>query len=96
MTATQSAQPVFIAFQANNDTRPIIDAILQDNPQAVLNEMPAMVKIDCPGRLVIKRETVEEKLGREFDLQEIQINMISLAGEIDETDDEFVLFWQAS
>ncbi|WP_269619623.1 MmoB/DmpM family protein [Zhongshania sp. BJYM1] len=88
-----SKQPVFIAFQANNDTLPIIDAISEDNPNAVVTEMPAMVKIDCPGRLVIKRESIEEKMGREFNLQELQINLISLSGEIDEDDDEFTLFW---
>lgn len=94
MLDTTSKQPVFIAFQANNETLPIIDAIECDNPEAIVNHLPAMVKIDCPGKLVIKRESVEERLGREFDLQEIHINMISLGGEIDETDEEFVIFWQ--
>lgn len=92
--ATTSTQPVFIAFQANNDTMPIIAAILADNPKAILKEMPALVKIDCPGRLVIRRETVEEHVGRAFDLREIHINMISLAGEVDESEDEFVLEWK--
>ncbi|MFW9609891.1 MAG: MmoB/DmpM family protein, partial [Aquaspirillum sp.] len=35
---------VFIALQTNDDTRPIIEAILADNPHAELNEAPAMVK----------------------------------------------------
>ena len=91
-----SQQPVFIAFQANNDTRPIIDAILADNPNAKLNEMPALVKIDCPGRLVIRRETIEEHAGREFDLREMQINLISLSGEVDESEDEFILEWKGA
>ncbi|GAC1620067.1 MAG: hypothetical protein NVS9B10_01390 [Nevskia sp.] len=94
--ATNSTQPVFIAFQANNDTLPIIEAIRQDNPNAVVNEYPAMVKIDCPGRLVIRRESIEEHLGRAFDLREIQINMISLAGGVDESEDEFVLEWKSA
>jgi hypothetical protein len=41
---------VFIAFQTNEETRPIIEAILADNPNATVNEQPAMVKIDAPGR----------------------------------------------
>lgn len=97
MTATTtSTQPVFIALQANSDTRPIIDAIQADNADAVVNEYPSMVKIDAPGRLVIRRSTIEEHVGRDFDLRELQINLISLAGELDETEDEFVLFWRAS
>ena len=31
---------------------------------------------------------------RDFDLQEIHINLISIGGNIDEDDDEFVLSWQ--
>lgn len=87
---------VFIAFQVNEETRPIIEAILEDNPHAILNEQPAMVKIDAPGRLVVKRSTIEEKLGREFELQSIHINLISLAGNIDETEDEFILEWRGA
>lgn len=89
-----NTQPVFIAFQDNNDTRPIIEAILADNPEATLNEMPALVKIDCPGRLVVRRDSISERSGRDFDLREIYINLVSLAGEVDESDDEFVLAWK--
>jgi len=87
------ADNVFIALQNNSEAQPIIEAILQDNPDAVSNESPGMVKIDCPGRLVVRRETVEEKMGRDFDLQEMHINLISLGGNIDEDDDEFVIAW---
>jgi phenol hydroxylase P2 protein len=85
---------VFIAFQRNEETRPIVEAILADNPLAVASEQPAMVKIDAPGEMTIKRATIEEKLGRAFDLQEMQIFLITLSGNIDETDDEFNLRWK--
>ena len=84
---------VFLALQTNDDTRPLIEAILQDNPQAVLREEPAMVKIDAEGSLVVRRSSIEAILGRPFDLQELQINLISLSGHVDETDDEFTLSW---
>jgi len=89
------ADKVFIALQNNAEAQPIISAILADNPEAVLTESPGMVKIDCPTRLVVKRESVEAQLGREFNLQELHINLISLGGNLDEDDDEFVLSWQA-
>lgn len=84
---------VFIALQANEETRPIIEAIELDNPDAVVHREPAMVKIDAPGRLVIRRETIEEQLGRDFDLQEMQVNLITLSGNVDEDDDAFTLSW---
>ncbi|CAM2152492.1 Phenol 2-monooxygenase, stimulatory component DmpM [Pararobbsia alpina] len=86
---------VFIAFQTNDDTRPIIESIEEDNPHAVVNAFPAMVKIDAVGKLVIRRESIESRIGREYDLRELQINLISLAGNIEETDDEFILEWKA-
>jgi phenol hydroxylase P2 protein len=58
-----------------------------------MNESPGMVKIDCPGRLTVRRESIELKIGRDFDLQELHINLISLGGNIDEDDDELVLAW---
>lgn len=87
------AENVFIALQNNPDAQPIIEAIVEDNEHAILNESPGMIKIDCPKRLVIKRETVEKKLGREFDLQDIHLTLISLSGNLDEDEDELVLHW---
>jgi len=85
---------VFIAFQTNDESRSIVEAILADNPNAVLNEQPAMVKIDVPEEMSIKRASIEERLGRPFDLQELQLHLITLSGNIDETDDEFTLSWR--
>jgi phenol hydroxylase P2 protein len=86
---------VFIALQTNEETRPIIDAIVLDNPECTVNRQPAMVKIDAPGHLTIKRETIEEQLGRAFDLQELQVNLITLSGNVDEDEDTFTLRWNS-
>ncbi|HMU18127.1 MmoB/DmpM family protein [Thauera aminoaromatica] len=86
---------VFLALQTNEETRPIIEAILQDNPGAVVDEQPAMVKINADGRLVVRRETIEELIGRDYDLQELQVNMITMSGNLDQTDDEITLFWKS-
>ncbi len=86
---------VFIALQANEETRPIIEAIEMDNPKAVVNRQPAMVKIDAPNQLVIRRETIEEQLGRAYDLQELQINLITLSGNVDEDEDTLTLTWNS-
>jgi phenol hydroxylase P2 protein len=90
-----SRAPVFISFQTNDLSRTIVEAILADNPEAKAVDYPAMVKVDAPGRLVIRRESVEERIGRRWDLQELHLNLISLSGSIDETDDEFILQWGA-
>jgi phenol hydroxylase P2 protein len=84
---------VFIAFQANEESRPVVDAILADNPQATAVYSPGLVKIDAPNSLVIKRETIEEQLGQRYDLQQMQVNLVTLSGHIDEDDDQFTLSW---
>ena len=84
---------VFIAFQANEESRPIVDAILADNPNATAVHSPALVKIDAPDRLTIRRETIEEQTGRPFDLQQLHVNLVTLSGYIDEDDDQFTLSW---
>ncbi|HMQ12048.1 MAG TPA: MmoB/DmpM family protein [Candidatus Competibacter phosphatis] len=82
---------VYLALQNNEDARPIIEAIAEDNPHATINHYPAMVKIDAPGRLTVKRASVEEKLGRDWDPQEIQINLISISGNVVESEEEFAV-----
>ncbi|MFC7050130.1 MmoB/DmpM family protein [Emcibacter nanhaiensis] len=84
---------VSITLQNNDEARPIIEAIEQDNPDATVNIYPAMVKIDCDGRLIVKQSTVEELIGRDWDVQELHLSVISLAGNVDEEDDYLELSW---
>jgi phenol hydroxylase P2 protein len=92
-TPAPTQDRVFIAFQTNDDTRSIVEAIVADNAAVVVNRFPAMVKLDAPGRIVVKRETIEDLIGRPYDLRELQVNLISLSGNIEESEDEFVLHW---
>ena len=82
---------VYIALQNNEEARPIVEAIEQDNPHAEINHFPAMIKIDAPGKLEVNRETVEELIGRDWDPQEIHLSVISISGNVDETEDAFIL-----
>ena len=85
---------VFIAFQANEESRPIVDAILADNPHAEAVYSPGLVKIDAPDTLTIKRATIETHIGRAFDLQQIHVNLVTLSGHIDEDEEQFTLSWK--
>jgi phenol hydroxylase P2 protein len=82
---------VYIALQNNEEARPIVEAIEQDNPHAQVSHFPAMVKIDAPGKLEVNRATVEELIGRDWDPQEIHLSLISISGNVDETEDAFIL-----
>lgn len=84
---------VFIAFQDNEDSRPIIEAILADNASAQASYPTGLVKIVAPDSLVIRRASIEELIGRSFNLQQIQVNLVTLSGHIDEDDDQLSLSW---
>lgn len=86
---------VSITLQDTDDARPIIEAILEDNPSAKANRWPGAVKIDCEERLAVKASSVSEKMGRDWDPQEILMVIVSMAGNLDEDDEEFVLSWGA-
>lgn len=84
---------VSITLQNNDEARPIIEAIEKDNPDAKVNIYPAMVKIDSEGRLIVNQSTVEELIGRDWDVQELHLSVISLAGNVNEEDEYLELSW---
>jgi phenol hydroxylase P2 protein len=84
---------VFIAFQANEESRPVVDAILADNPHAIVSHPTGLVKIDAPGHLDPARNH-REQTGRSYDLQQIQVNLVTLSGHVDEDDDQLTLSWK--
>ncbi|EXR30031.1 phenol hydroxylase P2 protein [Acinetobacter sp. 1281984] len=52
-----------------------------------------MIRIESETDLVIKAETVSEKLGQDWDIQSLQLNMITLGGNVEEDDNTFRLHW---
>ncbi|QBM78140.1 monooxygenase (plasmid) [Sphingomonas sp. AAP5] len=85
---------VSITLQNSPDAAAIVDAILADNPDAQRKLYPAMTKIDCPGRIDVNAQSVSDRLGREWDTQEISMSVISLSGTVDEDDGIFSLYWR--
>jgi phenol hydroxylase P2 protein len=88
------AANVSITLQNNDDARGVVEAILADNPGALVAHYPSLTKIDVPGRLVVNRSSVEERIGRTWDVQELQLTLVSMAGNVDEDDDHFILEWR--
>ncbi len=85
---------VYLALQDNDMSRYIVQAVEEDNPEVTINYQPAMIRMECEGRLAVNRTTVEEKLGHEWDVQELQLSMITLGGNVEEDEDAFVLSWR--
>ncbi|MEH6638131.1 MAG: MmoB/DmpM family protein [Porticoccaceae bacterium] len=84
---------VYIVLQDTDDARYIVAALEADNPAAGVDHQPAMIRVECEGELWLKRATVEENIGRDWDVRELQLSLISMAGNLDEDEDYFHLYW---
>ena len=84
---------VQIAFQDNDESRYIVEAIEQDNPTAIVHYEPAMIRIENEGSITINRDTVSELIGMDWVVQSLHLNLITLTGNIDEDDDYFIVQW---
>jgi phenol/toluene 2-monooxygenase (NADH) P2/A2 len=88
------AQVASLTLLHNDDARPIIEAILADNTDVRVLDMPGCVKLDRDVELVVNRASVEERIGRAWDPQEIHLVLVSMAGNLDEDDDRFAVSWK--
>ena len=94
MSVDAASRPVGVDIQESEQNRAVIEAIEATNADATVNHMPGMVRVTAPGRLVVSRESVEERLGREWETHEFQLAIISYFGHIKEwDDDEIVIAW---
>lgn len=94
MTSDTTERPVGVDIQENEMNRAVVEAIEETNPACTVQHMPGLVRITCPGRLVITQESVADKLGRDWETHEFQMAIVTYFGHIKEwDDDEIVIAW---
>ncbi len=84
---------VFLAIQAVDESRPIVEAIEADNPGVTVDYQPAMIRMTAEGSLTVKRDTVSELIGRDWEPQELQLLLVSFGGNLDSDEDAFKISW---
>lgn len=93
--STAKTRWVGVDLQDSEDTRMLVEAMEVDNADLTVRHMPGIVKLQSATELVIKRETVEEKVGRPWETHEFQLNIVSYSGNISEWDDDkIVIKWE--
>ena len=72
----------------------VAEAVEIDNPhkEIFIDDKVAYVRIAVENECILRKETLEEVLGREFEMRELEINLSSFAGQI-ETTPEYVRFY---
>ena len=72
----------------------IIEAAKEENVGVEVDNFSTFIKLKAPNELIIKRELVEEHLGRDWSMEDLHIYMSSYFGFMEEMDEEkLVLRW---
>lgn len=81
-------------LRASAITEGVIEAAQEDNPDKEIRveDKVAYVRIEAEGELILRRATLEETLGRPFQMSELEVNLGSFAGRIETTAD-YVRFY---
>src|SRR6478672_4488749 len=66
----------------------LIAAIEEDNEGVIVEDFAVYKKVKAPGKMVLKRETVEEHLGADFEMDRVHIVMSSCFGFSTDWDEE--------
>lgn len=90
-TTTPGARQVGVDIQETEENRGVVEAIEADNADCAVRHMPGLVRITSPTRIVVNRESVEQRLGREWETHEFQLAIVSYFGHIAEWDDDQIL-----
>jgi phenol hydroxylase P2 protein len=73
----------------------VIEAIKQDNKDVIVEDYMVYKKVKAPRQLVLRRETVEDILGSDWEIDRIHIYMSSYFGFIKEWDeDQLIIHWE--
>lgn len=78
-----------------SDTIPaVLQAIEDDNPGAEIETIDrgAYVRIQSPVRMRVTRDSIEQHLGRAFEMRELESLMSAFAGRIETGTDEIVWY----
>lgn len=73
-----------------------IDAAEWDNPDKdiIVDDKGAYVRISAEGELILTRASMEEALGRHFEMREIEIHLGSMAGQIEVTPEQIRFYFE--
>lgn len=68
----------------------VAEAAEVDNPDKTISvdDKVAYLRIQTDGEMIIRRQTIEEALGRPFQMRQLEIDLSSFAGRIEMTADQ--------
>lgn len=73
----------------------VIEAAKVDNPgkEVFVEDKRAYIRIHTNQEMVLRRETIEEELGRPFKMNDLEVDLSSFAGQIESGDDSVRFYY---
>ena len=90
MTVKQAYVGMDLDTSGGSIVTAMIAAIQEDNEDVIVEDFMVYKKVKAPGKMVLKRETVEEHLGADFEMDQVHIFMSSCFGFITDWDEEHI------
>ncbi len=83
-------------LRAGEVAQAAIEAVEQDNPgkEVHVEDRVAYVRIEVDGECLLTRKSMEEALGRPFEMRELEINLSSFSGQIEITPDHARFYFE--
>lgn len=92
---TMSEEKAYVGMDLDTSGGAIVTAIIaaieEDNEGVIVEDFTVYKKVKAPGKLVVNRETVEEHLGADFDMDQVHMAMSSCFGFIKDWDEEQII-----
>jgi toluene monooxygenase system protein D len=78
--------------------RAVGEAAEVDNPDRVItiDDKVAYVRISTDGEMILRRATIEEMLGKPFQMRELEVELSSFSGRIDNGDEQIRFYFEKS
>ncbi|MDP4106280.1 MAG: MmoB/DmpM family protein [Bacillota bacterium] len=95
MTVKQAYVGIDLDTSGGSVATAIIAAIEEDNEGVIVEDFSVYKKVKVPGKLVVNRESVEEHLGADFEMDQLHLVMSSYFGFITDWDEEHLIIeWE--
>lgn len=76
----------------------VAEAAELDNPNKTISvdDKVAYVRVSTDGELILRRATIEEMLGKPFRMSELEVDLSSFAGRIENGDEQIRFYFEKS
>ncbi len=73
----------------------VVEAARDDNPdrEVIVEDHSAYLRLKVEGELILRRATIEDYLGRPFQMWELQPELAAIAGLFEMTDDQIRFYY---